>query len=122
MKGHREQIGKGEFHEILCRAFGVDKIHSEYGMAELTSQAYSKGDNLFEAPPWMRVSIRDINDPRSCLAPGALGGVNIIDLASRYSCPFISTQDLGRSFEDGAFTIEGRIAMSDIRGCNLLVQ
>ncbi len=122
MKGHREEISKGEFHAILCNAFGVDKIHSEYGMAELTSQAYSQGDNLFAAPPWMRVSIRDINDPRSSLSCGAVGGVNITDLASLYSCPFIATQDLGRTFGDGRFTIEGRIAMSDIRGCNLLVQ
>ncbi len=122
MKGHRKEIAKSEFHKILCCSFGVDRIHSEYGMAELTSQAYSKGDNIFYAPEWMRVSLRDVNDPLRRVEAGGRGGVNIIDLASRYSCAFIQTQDLGSLRADGSFTIEGRIDHSEIRGCNLLVQ
>ena len=122
MKGHRKEIAKSEFHNILCRSFGVDRIHSEYGMAELTSQAYSQGDNIFYAPEWMRISLRDVNDPLRRVEAGGRGGVNIIDLASRYSCAFIQTQDLGSLRVDGSFTIEGRIDHSEIRGCNLLVQ
>ncbi len=122
MKGHREEIAKSEFHKILCEGFGVDKIHSEYGMAELTSQAYSAGDNIFRCPEWMRVVIRDINDPCAILPNGQRGGVNIIDLASRESCSFIESQDVGRILSCGGFAIEGRIEASDIRGCNLLVQ
>ncbi len=122
MKGHRNEIPKSEFHKILCDAFGVKKIHSEYGMAELTSQGYSVGDNIFRTPAWMRVVVREVNDPISACADGELGGLNIIDLASRYSCSFIETQDLGRRYSDGSFTVEGRIQGSDIRGCNLLVQ
>ncbi len=122
MKGHREEIAKGAFHKILCDGFGVEKIHSEYGMAELTSQGYSCGDNIFRTPPWMRVSVRDINDPFETLPLSQRGGINIIDLASRYSCSFIQSQDAGVAFEGGSFTIEGRIEASDIRGCNLLVQ
>ncbi len=122
MKGHREEIDKQEFHKILCTCFGVDKIHSEYGMAELTSQAYSAGDNIFYPQKWMGISIRDINDPFSAVESGARGGINIIDLASHDSCSFIQTQDIGRLLPDGGFTVEGRIEASDIRGCNLLVQ
>lgn len=122
MKGQREELPKSEFHKILCDAFGVDMIHSEYGMAELTSQAYSNGKGIFSAPPWMKVVIRDINDPFDILESNSRGGVNIIDLANRYSCSFIQTQDVGKVFDDGSFEIEGRIDYSDIRGCNLLVQ
>lgn len=122
MKGHREELPKEAFHRLLCAAFGVERIHSEYGMAELLSQAYSDGEGRFEAPPWMRVMIRDINDPFAQQPDGTRGGVNVIDLANRYSCSFIQTEDTGRRFGDGRFTIEGRIARSDIRGCNLLVQ
>ncbi len=122
MKGHREEIPKADLHQILCSAFGVEHIHSEYGMAELTSQGYSKGGNIFYTPRWMRVSVRDINDPFRALGAGSRGGINIIDLASRYSCAFIQTQDLGVVMSDGSFTIEGRIDRSEIRGCNLLVQ
>ncbi len=122
MKGHREELPKAEFHKILCEGFGVETIHSEYGMAELTSQAYSKGDNIFECPSWMRVILRDINDPLFCVEMGQRGGINIIDLASHDSCAFIQTQDVGREVSHGRFTIEGRIEASDIRGCNLLVQ
>ena len=118
MKGYREEIPKAEFHKILCDAFGVDRIHSEYGMAELTSQAYSQGGNIFRCPAWMRVAARDVNR----LPAGSRGGLDIADLASWWSCAFIQTQDVGRVAADGAFEVEGRIDHSDIRGCNLLVQ
>lgn len=122
MKGYRKEIAKEEFHKILCDAFKVNEIHSEYGMAELTSQAYSTGGNRFRCPPWMRVVTRDINDPFALLPAGARGGLNIIDLSNRWSCAFIQTEDAGRVFADGSFEIEGRITGADIRGCNLLVQ
>lgn len=122
MKGQREELPKAEFHKILCSAFGVEKIHSEYGMAELTSQAYSSGDGVFRAPGWMRVVVRDVNNPLKVLPAGSRGAVSIIDLANVWSCAFIATQDVGRTFEDGSFMIEGRLSGSDIRGCNLLVQ
>lgn len=122
MKGYREEIPKAELHRILCEGFGVENIHSEYGMAELTSQAYSAGEGIFRTPSWMRVMVRDINDPFALLAVGARGGVNIIDLANIYSCAFIETQDVGRILNDGSFAIEGRIDRSEMRGCNLLVQ
>ena len=122
MKGYREEIPKEELHRILCEGFGVERIHSEYGMAELTSQAYSSGEGIFRAPSWMKILVRDINDPFAMLPTGARGGVNIIDLANIYSCAFIETQDVGRTFTDGSFAIEGRIDRSEIRGCNLLVQ
>ena len=122
MKGRRKELPKEELHRVLREAFEVEKIHSEYGMAELTSQGYSVGDGVFRVPPWMRVTIRDINDPFALLGEGVRGGVNIIDLANRYSCAFIQTQDAGRRFADGSFVLEGRITGADIRGCNLLVQ
>ena len=122
MKGRREELPKDEFHRILCDAFGVPAIHSEYGMAELTSQAYSAGGGIFRCPPWMRVAVRDVNDPFDRLGEGVRGGLDIIDLANRWSCAFISTQDVGRVAADGSFTVEGRIDRSDIRGCNLLIQ
>lgn len=121
MKGRREELPKARLHEILCGAFGVGAIHSEYGMAELTSQAYSDGRGVFRCPPWMRVLVRDTNDPLGRPGEGERGGLDIIDLSNRWSCAFISTQDVGRSFGDGSFTVEGRIDRSDIRGCNLLV-
>ena len=121
MKGRRKELSKSELHAVLTKAFGVDTIHSEYGMAELTSQAYSSGGGVFEAPQWMRVVVRDVNDPLSRLPVGARGGVHIIDLANRYSCSFIQTQDMGRVMADGSFVLEGRISGADIRGCNLLV-
>ncbi len=122
MKGQREELPKAELHRRLCEAFGVEKIHSEYGMAELTSQGYSKGEGIFETPPWMRVLVRDLADPFEMKGLGVRGGINIIDLASKYSCAFIETQDMGRCFEGGGFEIEGRISGSDIRGCNLLIE
>lgn len=122
MKGQREELPKEQFHRILCEAFGVDEIHSEYGMAELTSQAYSKGGNRFHCPPWMRVITRDVNDPFDLHEGASRGGLNIIDLANGSSCCFIQTEDVGRTFTDGSFEIEGRIDHSEIRGCNLLIQ
>ncbi len=100
---------KKNFTESSCDAFKVDTIHSEYGMAELTSQAYSAGGNRFRCPPWMRVVARDINDPFALLPAGVRGGLNIIDLANRWSCAFIQTEDAGRVFADGSFEIDGRI-------------
>jgi hypothetical protein len=122
MKGKRREMIREELHEQLCEGFGVDAIHSEYGMTELLSQAYSSGRGLFRCPPWMRINIRDVNDPLSLLNAGATGGINVIDLGNVYSCSFIATQDLGRKYEDGSFEIIGRFDNSDIRGCNLLVQ
>lgn len=122
MKGQREELPKSEFHKILTEAFGVEKIHSEYGMAELTSQAYSSGDGVFRAPAWMRVVVRDVNNPLKMLPAGSRGAVSVIDLANISSCAFIATQDVGRTFADGTFMIEGRLSGADIRGCNLLVQ
>ena len=122
MKGYREELPKEEFHRILCQAFGVREIHSEYGMAELTSQAYSQGGNRFRCPAWMRVAVRDVNDPFERLAAGSRGGLNIADLSNLWSCAFIETQDVGCVRPDGSFEIEGRIDRADIRGCNLLVQ
>lgn len=121
MKGRRKELSKSELHDILCRGFGVESIHSEYGMAELTSQAYSRGEGIFEPPQWMRVLVRDVNDPMDHSPAAMRGGVDIIDLANIWSCAFIRTQDMGRVFDDGRFMLEGRIAGSDIRGCNLLV-
>ncbi len=122
MKGRREELDKATFHRMLCHAFGVTQIHSEYGMAELTSQAYSKGENRFYCPPWMAVRIRDINAPMREVDCGVRGGIDIIDLGNQSSCAFIQTQDVGRSLPDGGFTVEGRIQNADIRGCNLMVQ
>ncbi|MFI3286466.1 MAG: acyltransferase [Rikenellaceae bacterium] len=122
MKGQREEIHKEQLHKILCNAFGVEQIHSEYGMAELTSQAYSKGMNRFSCPPWMKVVAREVNDPFNFLQPNHRGALNIIDLASRYSCAFIETQDMGVILDDDSFILDGRVQNSEIRGCNLLVQ
>lgn len=122
MKGKRKEIVREELHQILCAGFGVKNIHSEYGMTELLSQAYSKGRGLFGCPPWMRVYIRDPNDPLNMLAKGQTGGINVVDLANIYSCSFIATQDLGKVYADGHFEVLGRFDNSDIRGCNLLVQ
>lgn len=121
MKGRRKEMPKAEMHRVLCEAFGVERIASEYGMAELTSQAYSEGEGLFFAPPWMRVSIRDLNNPFATVGVGAKGGVNIIDLANLHSCAFIETADLGRLTAEGGFELCGRVSGSPIRGCNLLV-
>ena len=120
-KGKKE-IVKEELHQKLKTAFSLDKIHSEYGMSELLSQSYSDGNGFFKCPPWKKVIIRDVNDPLSLIGENKTGGINIIDLANIYSCPFIATQDLGKSFNDGTFKILGRFDNSDLRGCNLLIQ
>jgi len=116
----REMI-RNELHEVLKEAFGLSVIHSEYGMTELLSQAYSRGEGRFFTPPWMQVSIRDPNDPLSPPGAGQSGGINVIDLANVYSCSFIATGDLGKSYADGSFEVLGRFDHSDIRGCNLMV-
>lgn len=121
MKGRRKEMIREELHHDLCKGFGVDKIHSEYGMTELLSQAYSKGDGIFNCPPWMRIITRDTNDPLSLTGVNRTGGINVIDLANINSCSFIATQDLGRVAPDGSFEVLGRFDHSDIRGCNLLV-
>ncbi len=121
MKGRREEMIRENLHSILCGRFGVSAIHSEYGMTELLSQAYSKGEGRFRTPSWMKVMIRDIYDPKSYKGFNKTGAINIIDLANLYSCCFIGTQDLGRLHHDGSFEVLGRTDASDIRGCNLLV-
>ena len=121
MKGRRPEIVREELHTILKKAFDVATIHSEYGMTELLSQAWSKGDGIYRCPPWMRISLRDVNDPLSSVSNGRTGGINVIDLANIASCPFIATQDLGRCYPDGSFEVLGRFDHSDVRGCNLLV-
>jgi hypothetical protein len=110
-----------ELHQTLCKGFGVNSIHSEYGMTELLSQAYSKGNGIFNCPPWMKVITRDTNDPISNLSNDKTGGINVIDLANINSCSFIATQDLGKVYVDGSFEVLGRFDNSDIRGCNLLI-
>ena len=122
MKGKRKEMLKEELHQTLSNAYGVDLIHSEYGMTEMLSQAYSKGNGRFSTPHWMRVFCRDIEDPFSLSRSEKTGGLNIIDLANINSCAFIATQDLGRVFSDQSFEVLGRFEQSDIRGCNLLVQ
>jgi phenylacetate-coenzyme A ligase PaaK-like adenylate-forming protein len=122
MKGNRKEMVREELHSQLKRAFGVKHIFSEYGMTELLSQAYSKGEGCFEMPPWMQILIRDVNDHLSILPEGKSGGINVIDLANIYSCSFIATQDLAKTLPGGGFEVLGRFDNSDIRGCNLLVQ
>jgi len=122
MKGKRKELLKEEIHQLLQEAFMTENIHSEYGMTELLSQGYSKGENIFNSPKWMKILIRDINDPLSIIGNNKTGGVNIIDLANIYSCPFIATQDLGKTFDNGSFAVLGRFDESDVRGCNLLVE
>ena len=121
MKGKRREMIREELHNQLMQGFGVDRVFSEYGMTELLSQAYSKGHGRFYTPPWMKILIRDTNDPLSWLRINQNGGINVIDLANRYSCAFIETQDLGKLDFDGSFEVLGRFDNSDVRGCNLLV-
>ena len=122
MKGKRKEMVREELHAVLCKGFGVDVIHSEYGMTELLSQAYSKGDGIFNCPPWMKILIRDTNDPFTFLPHQKTGGINVIDLANINSCSFIATQDLGKSYTDNSFEVLGRFDNSDIRGCNLMME
>lgn len=121
MKGKRKEIIRTELHEILCDGFGVSQIHSEYGMTELLSQAYSNGNGIFECPPWMQILIRDSEDALTYLPDGKTGGINVIDLANLNSCSFIATQDLGKKNPNHSFEVLGRFDNSDIRGCNLMV-
>ena len=121
MKGRRKELIREELHHILTQRLGVDRIHSEYGMTELLSQAYSKGNGIFQTPPWMKIITRDTEDPLSIQAYGKTGGINVIDLANVYSCSFIATQDLGKTHANGSFEVLGRFDDSDIRGCNLMV-
>ena len=121
MKGRRKEMIREELHEQLRKGFGVAAIHSEYGMTELLSQAYSKGDGIFNCPPWMRIITRDTNDPITLIKDNKAGGINIIDLANVNSCSFIATQDLGKVYADGSFEVLGRFDNADIRGCNLLI-
>ena len=122
MKGKRKEMIREELHHILKHAFGIPVVYSEYGMTELLSQAYSKGEGRFQTPPWMKVLIRDTNDPLTLLPEGKTGGINIIDLANIHSCAFLSTQDLGKILPGGSFEILGRFDNSDVRGCNLMVE
>ena len=121
MKGRGREMIREEVHQKLSEAWGGAAIHSEYGMTELLSQAYSLGGGVFSCPPWMRVNIRDTEDPLTRLPEGQSGGIDIIDLANADSCSFISTQDLGRATGPGQFKVLGRFDHAEIRGCNLLV-
>jgi hypothetical protein len=119
MKGRREEMTREQVHQQLKESFSVDTIHSEYGMTELLSQAYSKGNGIFQCPSWMKVLVRDEDDPLHISTKGK-GALNIIDLANVYSISFIATDDVGEVFEDGSFRVLGRMDNSDIRGCSLL--
>jgi hypothetical protein len=122
MKGRRREMIRDEVHEIIMEAFRVTSVHSEYGMTELLSQAYSAGEGLFRSPPWMKVLIRDSHDPMTHSdAAGTAGGISVIDLANIWSCSFLATSDLGRMREGGLFEVQGRFDEADLRGCNLLV-
>ena len=121
MKGKRKELIRVELHEILCDGFGVSSIHSEYGMTELLSQAYSLGNGIFECPSWMQILIRDTEDAMTYVSNGKTGGINVIDLANINSCSFIATQDLGKKYPNNSFEVLGRFDNSDIRGCNLMV-
>lgn len=121
MKGRRKELIREELHSLLKTGLGVSHIHSEYGMTELLSQAYSAGNGIFQSPPWMQIVIRDTEDPLATQQIEKIGGVNVIDLANLYSCSFIATQDLGKLHPDGSFELLGRFDHSDIRGCNLMV-
>jgi len=121
MKGKRKEMIREELHEQLCDGFGVSAIHSEYGMTELLSQAYSLGNGVFECPSWMQILIRDTEDALTYNNNGKTGGINVIDLANINSCSFIATQDLGKKNPNNSFEVLGRFDNSDIRGCNLMV-
>jgi len=121
MKGKRKELTRQELHSTLSEGLGVRSIHSEYGMTELLSQAYSQGNGIFRTPAWMKIRIRDTYDPFGYLSPGKTGGINVIDLANINSCAFIETQDLGKLHPNGDFEILGRFDNSTVRGCNLLI-
>ena len=121
MKGRRKELIRKELQSSLKKGCRVEQLHSEYGMTELLSQGYSKGNGIFDCPPWMKILTRDTEDALTIQQPGKTGGINVIDLANYNSCSFIATQDLGKVHEDGNFEIIGRFDNSDIRGCNLMV-
>ena len=121
MKGRGEELVRAEVHQILERQFGVEQVHSEYGMTELLSQAYSRNGGRYRCPSWMRIITREINDPFCLTESGQQGVINIIDLANIHSCAFIATEDLGRIYPDGSFEVLGRLDNSDVRGCNLML-
>jgi hypothetical protein len=121
MKGRRKEMIREELHVFLLERFRCKNIHSEYGMTELLSQAYAKENGRFKTPPWMKVLVRDTNDPLCLLPEGKTGGINIIDLANFNSCSFLALQDLGKINDDGFFEVLGRFDFSDLRGCNLMV-
>ena len=125
MKGRKEELTRHEIHGVLSKKLGVKKIHSEYGMTELLSQAYSKGDGMYHCPPWMKVMVREENDPLTITSSpknnkAASGLINVIDLANLYSCAFVATDDVGRLYKNETFEVLGRSDASDIRGCSLL--
>lgn len=120
MKGRKQEITRNQLQDDLCAGFGVSKVFSEYGMTELLSQGYTKGKSIFTSPPWMKVLIRETNDPLSVHRVGKNGGLNVIDLANIESCAFIATQDLATVHSDGTFEVLGRFDDSEIRGCNLM--
>ena len=121
MKGKRKEMIREELHHDLCEGFGVSSIHSEYGMTELLSQAYSLGNGIFECPNWMQILVRDTEDALTYVDTEKTGGINVIDLANINSCAFIATQDLGKKYPNNTFEVLGRFDNSDIRGCNLMV-
>lgn len=123
MKGRRKEITREELHEILRSKLNVQSVHSEYGMTELLSQAYSRGNGIFHCPPWMKILVRDPSDPLTVTGEqGRTGGINIIDLANIFSCSFIATNDFGKLYENGGFGVLGRFDNSDVRGCNLMAE
>lgn len=122
MKGRRPEMVKEQLHQVLKDGFGVENIHSEYGMTELLSQAYSYGQGIYECPPWMHILIRDTSSPLSYVENNRSGGINIIDLANINSCAFIATEDLGKKLNDSQFQVLGRYSQADMRGCNLMVE
>jgi hypothetical protein len=127
MKGRKQEMTREEVHDILKEKLGIEKVHSEYGMTELLSQAYSKAEGLFECPPWMKIMLRDEDDPfdiktsyREDHEKKHSGLINVIDLANIYSCSFIATDDVGNLYQDGRFEVTGRMDASDVRGCSLM--
>ncbi len=120
MKGRRKEITRFELHHLLKEGFGVSEIHSEYGMTELLSQAYSLGNGIFQSPPWMKILTRNTENPLEIIPNTKTGGLNVIDLANYHSCSFIATQDLGKVHDFDRFEVLGRFDNSDIRGCNLM--
>ena len=121
MKGRRKEIIREEVHQKLKTAFELKTIHSEYGMTELFSQAYSSGNGIFYPAPWLKVLIRETEDPFAMSSHQKTGGINIIDLANTHSCAFIATEDLGKTYPDGSFEVLGRFDTAEIRGCNLMM-